>query len=162
MEITVMESKDIKEVKNIAEISWHDTYDGIIPVEIINNFLNAAYNEDALSHRLKASPFYVVKVDNKVLGFANFSNKHDNEDIELAAIYLNPSNQNQGLGSALLEYGCKQLKPNNVLVSVESENRKGKDFYLKKGFEIIEEFDDEFDGHILKTVRMSLKCSEIE
>lgn len=78
------------------------------------------------------------------------------------AIYLNPSNQNQGLGSALLEYGCKQLQPCNVFVSVESENINGKCFlFEKKGFEIIEEFDDEFDGHILKTLRMSLKCSKL-
>ena len=27
-------------------------------------------------------------------------------------------------------------------------------FYKAKGFEIFEEFDDNFDGHILKTVRM--------
>lgn len=34
MEISVMESKDINEVKKIAELSWHETYHGIIPAEI--------------------------------------------------------------------------------------------------------------------------------
>ncbi len=105
---------------------------GLYQLKSEKNFLSAAYNADVLHERLKTSPFYVAKVDNKVLGFANFSNKSANGDIELMAIYLNPSNQNQGLGSALLEYGCKQLQPCNVFVSVESENINGKCFYLKK------------------------------
>ena len=160
MKITVMKSSDIKEVKKIAELSWHDTYDGIIPVEVRTKFLSKAYNEDVLLMRLERSPFYVVKVENQVLGFANFSNKKENGDVDLAAIYLHPAHQKQGLGSALLEYGCKQLHPNQVFVEVESDNIKGKSFYMKKGFTVVGTFDDNFDGHILKTIRMSLKRSK--
>lgn len=94
-----------------------------------------------------------------MLGFANFSNKKENGDVELAAIYLHPDHQKQGLGSALLAFGCKQLNPEHVFVEVESDNIKGKSFYEKKGFNVVDTFDDNFDGHILKTVRMSLNLT---
>lgn len=159
MNISVMKPSDIKDVKNVAELSWHDTYDGIIPVEVRTKFLSEAYNEDVLLMRLERSPFYVAKVENQVIGFANFSNKKENGNVDLAAIYLHPAYQKQGLGSALLAYGCDQLKPNQVFVEVESDNVKGKSFYEKKGFIVVDTFDDVFDGHILKTVRMSLDVS---
>lgn len=159
MKISLMKPSDIKEVKNIAELSWHDTYEGIIPEKVRTKFLSQAYNEDVLLMRLERSPFYVAKVNDQVLGFANFSNKKENGDVELGAIYLHPAHQKQGLGSALLEYGCKQLNPDHVFVEVESDNIKGKSFYEKKGFNVVDTFDDNFDGHILKTVRMSLNLT---
>lgn len=44
-----------------------------------------------------------------------------------------------------------------ILVNVEKDNEVGINFYKASGFEVISEFDDDFDGHILKTVRMVLK-----
>ena len=43
-----------------------------------------------------------------------------------------------------------------IYIDVEDENIIGKTFYEAKGFKIIKKFDDNFDGHILKTVRMCL------
>ncbi|PWW26868.1 hypothetical protein DFO73_10931 [Cytobacillus oceanisediminis] len=49
-------------------------------------------------------------------------------------------------------YGIKE-----IYINVEKDNKIGKTFYEAKGFEVVKEFDDEFDGHTLKTVRMVLK-----
>lgn len=43
-----------------------------------------------------------------------------------------------------------------IFVEVEKENRTGKNFYKAKGFEDVAEYDEDFEGHILKTVRMAL------
>lgn len=44
-----------------------------------------------------------------------------------------------------------------VYLDVEKDNTIGTNFYKAKGFKIVDEYDDNFDGHILKTVRMVLK-----
>lgn len=161
MEICNMTQSDILDVKKIATRSWHSTYKGIIPIDVQNNFLDMAYSVELLQERLTTSPFYVAKIEDEVVGFANFSNKNENGAVELFAIYLNPSHQNRGIGSALLLHGCQQLQPHRIYVNVEAENEIGKHFYLAKGFKMIEEFDDNFDGHLLKTIRMVLDLKHL-
>ena len=44
-----------------------------------------------------------------------------------------------------------------LTVCVEKDNLKGIHFYNAKGFKVMDEFDDTFDGHVLKTVQMVLE-----
>ena len=76
--------------------------------------------------------------------------------MELFAVYLDPDFQGKGIGSALLQVGIEQLQPTQVFINVEAENRIGRQFYNAKGFQVIEKFNEVFDGHQLKKVRMSL------
>ncbi len=65
--------------------------------------------------------------------------------------------QHKGIGTALLENGIQQLEnPTTLTVCVEKENTIAMRFYQAKGFQFVEEFDDLFDGHVLKTIRMAL------
>lgn len=107
--------------------------------------------------RLQRSFLYVAKVDGKIAGFVNFSPVNEEGKAELGAIYLLPAHQGNGIGSALLKRGIEELENlKEVYISVERDNEIGKSFYLAKGFKIISEFEDNFDGHILKTIRMVL------
>ena len=151
-----MTVEDIPQVKQVAIKSWHTTYENIIPLDVQNNFLEKAYSEERLLIRLSKSPFYVAKLNNKIIGFANFSNKKLDGNVELAAIYLSKDFQHQGVGTKLLQFGIYQLRPTQIFINVEAENKIGRQFYEAKGFQIIDQFDEEFDGHILKTIRMAL------
>lgn len=155
--IRKMEQKDISSVILISRESWHETYDGIIPRNIQDNFLAQAYNENILVKRYQQTPFYVAELNNKIVGFANYSNINTDGNAELSAIYLLPNFKGRGIGSKLLEKGIQDLKSKSLFVEVESKNEIGKTFYTAKGFLLVKEFDDEFDGHILKTTRMVLK-----
>lgn len=155
--IRKMKQDDIVAVQNIAVESWHATYEGIIPRTIQDSFLEQAYSSSMLQKRCAKTPFYVAELDGQVVGFANFSNKTEDASVELAAIYLASFIQNQGIGSKLLQYGIQTLQPKMVTINVESDNTIGKTFYVAKGFKIIDEFDEDFDGHILKTTRMLLE-----
>ena len=160
MNITIrkMQYEDTKQVQNIAKTTWNATYEGIIPLEVQNNFLNSAYNDESMKQRLERSILYVAEVDGKVVGFANYSPVRDGGNVELAAIYLNPKFQGKGIGTALLQQAINELEgTKEIYINVEKENKIGMTFYKAKGFEIVKEFDDEFDGHILKTVRMVKK-----
>lgn len=152
-----MQKEDISHVQNIAKISWNETYEGIIPLEIQDSFLKMAYNDDMMNKRLENSCLVVSEVNGDLVGFANFSRLNEDGETELSAIYLYPEYQGKGLGTALLKKGIDHLEnTKKVFIDVEKENKTGLSFYQAKGFEIVSEFDDNFNGHILKTVRMVL------
>lgn len=156
--IRTMEEKDIEQVQQVAKASWNHTYQGIIPEKIQENFLTSAYSYGMMQKRLVGSFIFIAEVDGKIIGFANFSPVKAKGEIELAAIYLQPEHQGKGIGTSFLQEGIQQIEGiKEVFINVEKENQVGLRFYQAKGFVVVSEFDDDFDGHILKTVRMVLK-----
>ncbi|NBI30174.1 GNAT family N-acetyltransferase [Chengkuizengella marina] len=156
--IRKMKKEDIHQVQQVAKISWNYTYEGVIPLEIQESFLKSAYNDEMMQRRLERSFFFVSEDDGKIIGFASFSPLKEGGEVELGAIYLYPEYQKMGIGTSLLQEGIKSIDGvMKIFVNVEKDNKIGKNFYTTKGFEVISEFDDDFDGHILKTVRMVLK-----
>ncbi|WP_090866429.1 GNAT family N-acetyltransferase [Oceanobacillus limi] len=152
-----MRREDIENVQDVAKKSWNATYEGIIPNRIQENFLNAAYSDERMEQRLSGSYLFVAEVENKIVGFANFSPVQRNGKVELGAIYLYPEHQGKGIGSAFLQEGIQKIDGiREIYINVERDNTIGKNFYEAKGFKLVEEFDDNFDGHILKTLRMVL------
>ncbi|QIH74877.1 GNAT family N-acetyltransferase [Macrococcoides canis] len=153
-----MTEDDIPKIQHIAKLSWHDTYEGIIPRHIQENFLDIAYSTSMLEKRLAMTHMYVAEYSGKVTGFANFSKPDDQHISELTAIYILPDYQRLGIGLALLEYGISKLEQvRNIDVIVEKANFKGYNFYKKLGFEVLDEFEEDFDGHMLKSIKMRLK-----
>lgn len=152
-----MTQDDIPFVQEISKTSWHTTYEGIIPRSIQDKFLQNAYSEDRLIQRLQGSPFFVAELNETLVGFAHFSNVKE-EQAELFAIYLMPDIQGQGIGTALLQHGIQVLlDATTLIVCVKKDNLKGIHFYNAKGFKILDEFEETFDGHVLKTVRIVLE-----
>ena len=153
-----MQPEDTKQIQDVAKVSWNATYEGIIPFEVQENFLKTNYNDESMQRRLERSFLFVAEIAGKIVGFANFSPVREDGKVELGAIYLLPEQQGKGIGSALLQKGIDVLDGiKEIYINVERENKIGKTFYEAKGFEVVKEFDDEFDGHILKPVRMVLK-----
>lgn len=147
---------DIEAIQLVASESWHATYEGIIPRNIQDKFLAGAYHANMLEKRLKQGLLLVAAINDKVVGFANFF--FDETDAELAAIYLLPKYQNKGIGTALLEKGlAENPQVISLYINVEKENHQGVRFYKTKGFEVVSEMTEDFDGHYLQTVRMVLK-----
>ena len=160
MEFTIrnMARDDLQQVQKVAKTSWNVTYDGIIPLEIQESFLQSAYNHEMLLKRLENSYIWVSEIDGIVVGFANFSPVNKNGETELSAIYLMPEYQGKGIGTALLNQGINHLKGvKEIFINVERDNKIGSAFYQAKGFNVVHEFDEDFEGHLLKTVRMVLK-----
>ena len=155
--IRKMTVEDIPQVQLVARTSWHDTYDGIIPRNIQDDFLARAYSDENMLLRIERSHAFVALIDNKVVGFANFSYVKDDGTSELAAIYLLPESQGKGLGTKLLEQGLALPNIQAIELNVEKDNSKGLNFYLAKGFKQIDAFKEDFAGNELNTVRMRLE-----
>lgn len=161
IEIRKMQEQDIPYVQEVAKTSWNSTYENIIPLDVQANFLKVAYNPEQLQLRMESSLFLVATDGGRIVGFANFSKLNEEGKAELAAIYLHPVYQGKGIGSALLRRGMEELQGiQSVFINVEKENWSGLSFYAAKGFHVVEEFDEDFDGHMLKTVRMELVMKE--
>lgn len=159
--IRQMNEDDISFVQEIAQTSWTATYEGIIPKHIQERFLQAAYSDERLTCRLQTSPFLVATVGESLIGFANFSHINEERQAELLAIYLLPTAQHKGIGSALLENGIQRLQgATSLTVCVEKDNKIGRQFYSAKGFQQVEEFDELFEGHMLKTIRLILPLAK--
>ncbi len=155
--IRPMEKQDKPAVQEVAKISWHATYEGIIPLHIQDNFVKVAYSEEMMQKRLAHSVIFVAEAGGTVVGFADFSPVNENGQSELNAIYLLPDWQRDGIGTALLQKGLTELEGvRDIYVNVEKDNTTGMRFYEAKGFCRVKEYDDDFDGHILKTVRLCL------
>jgi ribosomal protein S18 acetylase RimI-like enzyme len=150
------ETKDILDIQQIAEVTWGETYKGLIPEEIQRKFLQFAYSQQSLENRVNHTLFLVAEIGDKVVGFANANPKKG--VTELTAIYIYPHFQGKGIGTKLLEEVIHQLKGfSRLLVDVEVGNNIGEHFYQAKGFKLTEEFVDIFFGHKLNTKRMTLK-----
>lgn len=149
-----MKQDDIAAVQQIAKISWNDTYEGIIPTNIQDLFIERAYSNAMMMKRLEKTSVYVAVHDETIIGFANFTRVDEDGDAELTAIYLLPSHQHLGYGKQLLNAGLEHIQnAQQLFVYVESENQKGRAFYERNNFSCIEEFDEFFEGHPLSTAK---------
>ena len=67
-----------------------------------------------------------------------------------------PDQQGKGIGSALLQRGIKALNGiRKLYIHVEAANEKENAFMKRKVFEL-EQFEEDFEGHMMQTVRMVL------
>lgn len=147
-------SADITSVQEIAKISWNDTYAGIIPSTVQQSFLDKSYSTPMMEMRLKRTIILLAEHEGQPIGFANFTKVDEDGDAELIAIYLKPEFQRSGYGKQLLNSGLSYLlNGNHLFVYVESENKKGRNFYEANGFEFLEEFEELFEGHPLQTAK---------
>jgi len=153
--IRKMTTEDIPAVQDIAKKTWNHTYEGIIPSRVQENFLQAAYSDERMEQRLNTTLLLVAEEKDKVVGFANYSAVNEEGEAELGAIYIYPSYQGTGIGTALLTEGVKELAGvKKIYIDVEKDNTVGKRFYEAKGFQVVKEYTDNFDVHELKTIRM--------
>lgn len=148
--------EDFTAIQDVVYTSWHDTYEGIIPRDIQDEFLNSSYSNKTMQQRIEYSHLYVVESDKRIEGFVNFSPVSEEGVSILYAIYLYPDTQGKGIGTKLLEYAIDELSPAVIHLNVEKDNKKGMSFYQTKGFQIISEFTEDISGHTLYTCKMEL------
>lgn len=153
------ELEDADGIRKVARVTWKATYQGLIPGEIQNRFLEAAYSDQNLMIRIEKTIFFVAEQGRSIIGFANARVKDG--CAELSAIYVLPAHQGCGVGEKLLQAVVNRLTGlSRMVVDVEKGNCTGECFYQAKGFRVIREFEDDFMGYKLKTRRMQLSLQD--
>jgi len=97
-------------------------------------FVSQAYSEDSRRHRMEAKIFLVASHKGSVVGFADFRPLSETR-AELAAIYVLPEMQGQGIETCLLQAGIGRFALSTSLVlRVEQDNTRAQRFYETHGF----------------------------
>ncbi|ELL9329581.1 N-acetyltransferase [Vibrio fluvialis] len=108
-----------------------------------HDFVAASYWQSQVENMrhlyLPASEVYVYLLSGELVGFyALYENT-------LAAIFVSPDCQGQGIGTLLLDHA--KLQRAQLSLTVYKENQASCQFYLKQGFQVVREQTDEHTGH---------------
>lgn len=152
---------DIAIIQQIAYATWPKAYGEILAKHQLNYMLETMYSTFALQKQFEEGhQFYIAQLNNKPVGFADFSMYKNPATYKLHKLYVLPQTQGTGTGKALLEFvidKVKTLGATSLLLNVNRFN-KAKSFYEKNGFTIVKETDIYIgNGYFMNDYVMELK-----
>jgi GNAT superfamily N-acetyltransferase len=152
--IRLMTAKDSMHVQQIVQKSWTETYKDFIPEEIQKSFINRSYSNAMILMRMVKTYVLVAECEGVPVGFANFTKKDEDGDSELTAMYILPSHQQNGYGEKLFEYALSMLSDaQQLFVYIDGRNAIGRAFCEKQGFQLLDVFEEQFEGHPVETAQ---------
>ncbi len=152
--IRPMIAKDSAHIQQIARMTWSETYKGILPEEIQKEFIDRTYSDAMMVKRMEKTTVLIAECQGTPIGFANFTKKDEDGDSELTAMYILPEHQQMGYGEKLLTYALSLLEDaHQLFVYVDRSNAHGRAFCEKQGFELLEIFEEEFEGYPVETAQ---------
>jgi len=156
VEIRTAQDRDVAAIRSVAHATWDETYRETVPEEVRTEFVRWAYSDETLLRRIENDVFLVAAWDDEVSSFADFRPLSQTE-VELAAIYVLPGMQGQGIGGRLLAAGIARFAAGTRFVlRVERDNAAAIGFYETHGFRTTGEFTEEIFGHAFHDVEMVL------
>jgi diamine N-acetyltransferase len=134
------EEGDILLIQQLAHTIWHSHYPGIITVEQIEYMLKEMYSANCILHEMTAGHIWVLLfLDNQPIGFVSYYFEEENRKVKLSKLYILLSFHGLGLGRQALNYvkTCAgELQATDMYLTVNKQNKKAIDAYLKAGFYI--------------------------
>lgn len=95
----------------LVEQAWHDAYKHIYTPDEINGVFDstlASYG-DWTERRVQHLDNITAEADGQVIGYIGLARLRSGGG-EVAALYVKPAYQNQGVGKALWDAGCERLR----------------------------------------------------
>lgn len=139
----------VEDAKTIVEINvatWKTAYKGLLPDNFLaqRNVTDKRIEGTIESINKNQRIWLVAEEDNQIIGFCcggeardeNFPAKH-----ELCAIYVLQSNQNKGVGQALLNEFKNQINNQSFYLYALKGNQKAINFYIKNGGVLVPEYE---------------------
>ncbi|WP_198160060.1 GNAT family N-acetyltransferase [Sporosarcina sp. P37] len=157
-----MTEKDIYEFQQIALTSWLHTFQERIPEEVIKEFIDRTYSDLMLKKQLERS-MVLLAVDEQgdSIGYISYTPIDEDGESELTALHILPSHVNKGYEEALLEEALSTLQEAvNVDAYVDEHETALQEFYVKKGFGLVETIAETFEGIPVKTLHYALPITQ--
>jgi ribosomal protein S18 acetylase RimI-like enzyme len=143
---------DSPAIVRIAERGRTAAYGAFLPQETIDT---ALIGPDTVRERIEHEEdvvYFVAEKHGTIRGFAMGDVSGEETVATLGAIYVNPDQWGEGIGTTLLkefEVFCRQRGYNAVQLRVFAENDVGVSFYRKHGYDMIDQRDWElFDESV--------------
>lgn len=131
--------EDAQKISDVHRKSWHNTYDGILPPEKIEEMLvhSEAAQLDHFRETAKGNKpehlLLVAKIQGEIIGFCDM--KYNGKKAEVKAIYILPDHQHRGIGTKMMDKFREWANhPPEVSADVLLENRSAVRFFEKHGF----------------------------
>lgn len=117
-EIRKRELKDSDELAHAITMVWNTTYKGIVDDEFLEGLLqNEKESAEKLRNNLSKQPnYYVLTLDNKIIGWIYFtldSDKYENA-AEIHSLYVLKKWQGRGYGKLLYNYAVDIIFKNGI------------------------------------------------
>lgn len=144
MSVRVATLNDVSRIREIAELTWPETYSSIITPDQIEYMLNWMYSKEKIVEAIQApeQDFLVWEYEGKTLGFAGIEHRYQNKAItRLHKLYVLPETQGTGAGKHLLNAVIDEAKKKGSELLHLNVNKANKavGFYQHVGFQISEE-----------------------
>ncbi len=152
--IRQMIEEDIAAVQHIARVTWKDTYMEMLPDSVQQAHLDSAYSAPMVAKRMEKTEMLIAEADGRPVGFLNMTYADYDGDSELTALYILPDYQRRGFGLELFQGALTLLEDaSQLFVYVDDLNDPAKAFYERLGFELLEVFEEQFEGMPVETAQ---------
>ena len=156
---------DIPGIADVARHTWNVTYAQSVAAHNRQQFLDQAYNPEALIEAIrdKLGWFYVAVHKQEVVGIAQYRRRFDGQG-ELVRIYVHPDHQRRGIGYAFLATGLTAMAAANIrlcYVSAEVNNTTTRAFYERLGFRPHREYGRFLGDQIIRLVEYSARITSL-
>lgn len=146
VELRKAKTEDIPAIAKLAETIWHQHYTSIIGTDQINYMLGMMYSYESLTEQmtLKGHVFYLIYENGRCIGFISTSKMENaTHSYFIHKYYLLQELAGKGTGTAAFIELLKELKPEELRLTVNRQNFKSINFYFKNGFKIeqVADFD---------------------
>ena len=145
--VRAAEPDDLEQILAIAERGWNTAYGEFLSQETIDAAMTEWYDPDDVREYIQRSDsaYFVAEADSDIVGYLNGGPTETNEDTaSLWAIYVDPAQWRAGIGTALLtefEAFCWRNSYIRIRIRVLAENKVGRSFYEKHGYEVVKDRD---------------------
>jgi ribosomal protein S18 acetylase RimI-like enzyme len=145
-------AQDLEGMRQLLAETWHDTFDDILGHDEVVAITRRWHAIEALRQQLGApGTSFLVAVRGETLVGHAAAQARQPPVLILSRLYVLPSCQRQGIGTALLNAAIRRHPSSTTLrLLVEAANTKGLSFYRRHGFAV---HGEEIEGG-LKALRM--------
>lgn len=151
---SVTSEAQIKEIAEIAEPIWHETYDALGTVEIVDAMVKALQSEPAIKKQIETGGYhYYMLKDGVSAGFLGLVPENEDEKgLYLSKAYIKSEYRGKGAFSLFIEKAvtlAKEYKKEYVYLYVNKLNERAISVYKRYGFEIVGEKVTNGDGYVM-------------
>lgn len=133
---TAKTDADIQGIARCAEITWHDTYDELLPDGQVEYMIDRYQSADVIKHDISQNGYvyYIAVKNQKIIAYCGI--KPEQEKLFVSKIYVLPEYQRQGIASSLFKTVLENYSDrySTFYLTVNKNNEKAILTYTAFGF----------------------------
>jgi len=149
---------NVPEIKRVLSETWIATYSPFLSQATINTVTSVWHSPSQLALEIQNPRIFfgVAKIaDGTIAGIATLGQRAD-DTIMLSRLYVHPQYQRHGIGSKLLHAGIAAFPTARIIqLEVEKNNQQAHAFYLRHGFQDMENKEERVHSDVIKVIVMA-------